>query len=188
MSTEKQKAQSEQAKQAPAVIDTQLPKKLADLLSGVTEKDLRGPDPTAETLKGNTTTPGVWVHSPAVFKLSALATRRLIKVARMSGMGDTQVTRVHARLVGDSNTVLIRPADPLDVTAYEVAYYPGASGGVINLYTLLGPARCTVETGYRQRHDVHLIPKGSPLWPGLLVDMDEPKDRKLEPVKKKSST
>lgn len=192
MATNKQNPEQDQApgqqaanQQTPAVLDTQLPKKLADLLASVTEKDLRGPATDAETLKGNVTTPGVWVHSPAVFKFSALAQRRLTKVARAASMGDIRVARVHAKFVGNSNTVLIKAADPLDLTAYPVGYYPGAAGGVVNLYTLLGPARATVETGYRQRYDVYMVPKGSPGWPGLLVDMDEPKERKKEPERKK---
>lgn len=176
---------SEQAKQAPATLDAHLPKKLADLMASVTEKDLRGPNKEAETLKGTTTTPGVWVYSPATFKFSALASRRLTKCARWSGKTDTQVTRVHARFVGETNTVLIKPADPLDVTAFEVAYYSSASGGVVNLYDLLGPANSTVETGYRQRYDVHLVPKGSPLWPGLVINLGESQERKVDVKKKK---
>ncbi|HEY3368083.1 MAG TPA: hypothetical protein VGK74_23740 [Symbiobacteriaceae bacterium] len=191
MPTEKQKvapAQGDQPKQTPTILDAQLPKKLADLLSSVTVKDLRGPESAAETLKGNTNTPNVWVYSPAVFKFSSLAQKRLTRVARQAGMQDTQVTRVHAQLIGDSNTVLIKPADALDLTAFENPNYRGVSGGVCNLFDLLGPARCTVETGYRQKYDVHMVPQGSAFWPGLLVDLDDPRERKLLPKRKKKSS
>jgi hypothetical protein len=89
------------------------------------------------------------------------------------------------RFVGESNVVLIKPAGELDVTAFEVGYYKGAAGGAVNLYDLLGPSRTTVQTGYRQRYDVHLVPKTSSLFPGLLIDLDDPKERKTVTRNKK---
>jgi hypothetical protein len=175
MATAKQKPLNALADQTP---DAPLPDKLLDLVNNATEQDLRGPQPMAETLKGNTGAPNVWVDSPATFRFSAASNRRLINVARLSGMSDNKVLRVHARFVGDSNVVLIKPAGELDMTAFEVGYYKGAAGGAVNLYDLLGPARTTVQAGYRQRYNVHLVPKTSSLFPGLLIDLDDPKERK----------
>lgn len=182
MTTEKRKPHEAQADQTP---DTSLPDKLLELVNNATVEDLRGPQPAAETLKGNTSTPGAWGESPATIKFSAAGGRRLTKVARLAGKPDTKVTRVHARFIGNSNTILIKAADALDLTAIEVNYYKGLPGGAVNLYDLLAPANATIETRYRQRYDVHFVPKSSPLYPGLLIDLDDPKDRRLMPLRKR---
>lgn len=182
MATAKQTAANVMADQ---ISDMPLPDKLFELVKNATMQDLRGPQPAAETLKGNTSTPGVWVESPAVFKFTAAGGKRLTKVARLSGRADTKVLRIHARFIGASNTVLIKPAGELDLTAFEVTYPKGLPGGAVNLYDLLGPASATVQTRYRQRYDVHFVPKGSELYPGLLIDLDDPKDRRIMPVRKR---
>lgn len=182
MATEKQKPAQGRADQTP---DLPLPDKLLELVNNATMQDLRGPQPAAETLKGNTNTPGAWCESPAVFKFNAAGGRRLIRIARLDGKADTKVPRIHARFIGTANTILIKAADALDLTAFEVTYPKGLPGGAVNLYDLLGPAGATVETRYRQLYDVHFVPKSSPLYPGLLIDLEDPKDRRLMPKRKK---
>jgi hypothetical protein len=63
-----------------------------------------------------------------------------------------------------------------------------ASAVFINLISLLGDAGETVETGYRERFEAAYVPKGSPLWPGLVIDLSQPKERRQEPTTKKSNT
>ncbi|HEY3365777.1 MAG TPA: hypothetical protein VGK74_12040, partial [Symbiobacteriaceae bacterium] len=128
-----------------------------------------------------------WVHAPAVVQLSALAYTRLGNVAAMAGLKVKVVPKVQAKIIGKAKVLLLRAAADTDRTAYEVHRYTRSAGGWVNLFELLGSYGLTVETGYRERFDVLYVPKGSPLWPGLMIDLGAPTERRLEPKKKKQS-
>ncbi|HYG57730.1 MAG TPA: hypothetical protein VD902_06645 [Symbiobacteriaceae bacterium] len=45
-------------------------------------------------------------------------------------------------------------------------------------------AGLTIESGYKERFDVAYVPQGSPLWPGLVIDLSQPWDRRVDAKKK----
>lgn len=165
-----------------------LSKRVLDLLLTATEADLIYAEPQAETVKGTAKPPGGWMHAPAYLQLFALADRRLTTLARASGMSATRVAKVQASLIGDSRLLLLRPAGSQDLTAFPVIRYARRSGAWVNLYDLLGPKGITVESGYRVRFDIAYVPKESLLRPGLVIDLDQPKERRLERPGKKDGS
>lgn len=156
---------------------------LADLLMNATESDLVGKDVDVEVRKGNTVPAAVWIGAPAQWRFSALSYRRLLKVAEWMGMQVKELNGIQAQVIGNSKVVLIRPAMENDRTAYPLGRYKGSSGAAVNLAELLGAHGLFVETGYREKFDVYYVPRESALWPGLVVDLGQPKARVKEKVK-----
>lgn len=145
-------------------------------------EDLVGPDVEAEVLKGNANPAGGWIHSPAMMRFFAAADKRLTRVANWAGMPVKRVAKVHARLLRGTKLLIITPGNPEDLTAIPVNRR--ASAAMFNLLPLLGEAGLAVEKGYRELYDVSYVPKESSLWPALVIDLDQVKERRLEPTAK----
>lgn len=180
----KQEAQDQQAA-AAAVVEEVINKSVLDLVMNTTEDDLVGPDETAEAIKGNAKPATGWLHAPAVFEFSAVAYKRLQKVAEWAGMKHLDIPKIQAKFIGKSKVLVIKPANESDRTAYDVQRHSGKANALVNLFALLGTHGLTEPTGYRERFDVIYVPKGSPHWPGLLIDLGAPKERREEPQPKK---
>jgi len=172
---------------ATAPLSETVSKNMADLLLKAKEADLKGPAHDLEIAKGNAKPPTAWVTAPAKLELSALADRRLSKIASWAGTPVKLVARVHARIVGESKVLLLKPAPDSDRTATPVARYEGNSGAQLNLYDLLASHGLTIATGYRERFDVFYVPQGSALWPGLVIDLGVVKERRAVRGKKKEA-
>lgn len=158
-----------------------------DALMNVKPDQLKGISQNREVIKGTAQGPVCWLHSPAHLELLAVADRRLTRVGLLGGLKDKKVQRVTAQLIEGTRLLAIQASHSNDLTALPVNRYRGGTSAWINLIDLLAEDGLTVETGYRERYAVALIPEGSPLWPGLVIDLDEQLDRRLEPVKKKSA-
>lgn len=173
------------AQTAAAAINEVISNSVLELVLNATENDLEGPDESTEVRKGTTGEAQCWVHAPALFQLSALAWRRLGNVAEWAGVSVKEVRKVRARFVGKSKVLLLRAAEDNDRTAYDVQRHKRTSGALVNLFDLLATRSLAVTTGYRERFDVFYVPKESALWPGLLIDLGSPQERRLEPKRKK---
>lgn len=164
-----------------------LSQSVLDALMNLTPDQIREIDTSAESVKGTAKPPSVWVHSPARFEFNAASDKRMTRISGWVGMPVTQVSKVKPRHIEGTKLVVINPASENDHTAVEVTRSSSSSSAWVNLWDLLGPVKLTVETGYRVRYNVAYVPKGSPLWPGLVIDLSQPKERKQEPVAKKNS-
>jgi hypothetical protein len=166
-----------------AAKDVVLNKSALDALMNTKPEDLIAPDSDAEVIKGRAKRSGCWAHSPAMLDLFAAADKRLTRVANWAGMNVKRVEKVHARLIPGTKLVIIKAAPVEDLTAIPVNRYGTAV--TINLISLLAEHGLTVETGYRERYDVAYIPRESPHWPGLVIDLTDVKERRLESESKK---
>lgn len=167
-------------RQAAAIKEEVLSQDALSALLKVTADDLVGPNPESEVIKGGAHRSGGWLHAPAHLELFAAADRRLTRVANWAGMTVRQVERVHARMVRNTKLVVLQAASPDDLTAIPVNRYDTSSAW-INLIQLLGEAGLVVATGYREKYDVAFVPRGSALWPGLVIDLGQPLERRVEP-------
>ncbi|MDB4897720.1 MAG: hypothetical protein JWN15_3982 [Firmicutes bacterium] len=154
-----------------------------DALLKATPDDLISNDPSAEVIKGNANRSGCWQHAPAQFELFAAADRRLTRVSDWAGMHVKKVERVQCTLLTGTKLLIIHPADADDLSAFPVRRY-GNSTAWVNMVSLLAESSLMVDTGWRERFDVAYIPKESALWPGLVIDLSLPKDRRQESKKK----
>lgn len=184
MATEKSKldpALTEKIKQAAAAANEEvLSRTTLETLLHVSPEDLIERNPDREVIKGTAYHSGGWQHAPAQWELFAAADKRLTRVANWAGLNTKRVERVHARLVKGTKLLIIQAASPDDLTAFPVIRYGGSSSIWINLIELLSETGLTVETGYRERYDVAYVPKGSPLWPGLVIDLSQSQERRME--------
>ena len=121
----------------------------------------------------------------ANLELFAACDRRLTKVVGWAGLNIKRVERVLPSLVRGTELLVIQAAATDDLTAFAVNRYTGSSSIWVNLIDLLSNAGLTVETGYRARYEVAYVPKGSPLWPGLVIDLSQSKERRVESGYKK---
>lgn len=185
MADEKEQVKRVQAEAAPTT-DEVLDQDLYDALMNATPEDLIAPDPTAEAPKGNTLPSTGWLHSPARLELLATADDRLARVAELIDPHFGRVERVHVRLLKGSKRIILTPARANDLSALPVKRYETNAGAWVNLFTLLGPKKMTEETGYKARYDVALIPEGSPLGKGLVIDLGKRKERRKESKKDQS--
>jgi hypothetical protein len=157
-----------------------LSKSIQDIFLNLRPEDILAPDPDAEIIKGNAYQPAAWGHSPAHYEFNAGSDNRLLRCAKLAGIPGNQVQRVHARLIKGTELVAVSPADPNDTTALPVNRYAGNSSAWVNLITLLGPYGLTLDTGYRELYHTAYIPKGSPLWPGIFMDIGKYVKRRKE--------
>lgn len=171
---------------AAAAKEEVLSKRVLDLVMNADPDKLTSATETAELSKGNTNGAVCDIHSPANVELFAVACKKLNRAARLDGLNATQVERVHAKLIPGSRVIVIKAASKDDTTAYRVNRYDGSSAAWINLFPLLAQEGLTLESGYKTRFDVLFIPQGSKLWPGLIIDLDQPLERSLESSAKKS--
>lgn len=148
-------------------------------------EDLIAPDPDSEVIKGNARAPGGWIHSPAILDLFASADKRLTRVSDWMGMSVKRVEKVKPNLVRGTKLLILKPAKEGDLTAIPVVR--SGTSVTINLITLLGEHGLTVETGYRERFDIAYLPKESPLWPGLFLDLADVKERRRDSSPKKAA-
>jgi hypothetical protein len=164
-----------------------LARSTVDALMNVRPEDLVEADPHSEVIKGPANRSGGWLHAPAHLALFAAADKRLTRVAHLDHIMVKKVERVLPKLIKGTRLLVIKAAQTEDLSAIPVNRY-GASPAFINLISLLGEAGETVETGYRERFEVAYIPKSSPLYPGLVIDLSQPKERRQAPTIKKSNT
>lgn len=156
-----------------------------ETLMNVRPEDLVNPNPGAELPKGTARRSSAWVHAPNQIELLTMAQKRLTRLAELKGIN--KVERVHARLVKGTRLVVLQPAAAVDLTAVPVNRWATSSSAWINLYTLLAPEGIMVETGHKERFEVAFVPVGSPLWPGLVIDLTQPRDRRKTASKKNTS-
>jgi hypothetical protein len=159
-----------------AVLDAVLNADPANMIVG--ERD-------PERKKGNLKGPQGWVHGPGHVELLAMAGRRFIKVANDQGLPGRHVERAQASVIPGTEILVLKAAPANDLTAIEISRYKGSSSLWINCYDVLVQVGLTVDTGWKELYDVAYIPKASPLWPGLLINFGDRKDRQAEPVPKR---
>jgi len=185
--TEKSKqdpAPAEKGK-APAAHPEVLSKRTLDLLLNLSPDDLIRLNPDPEVIKGRARRPGGWLHAPAHFELFAATNRRLTRVAEWANLHISRVDRVQVSLIKGTKLLIIQAALTEDLTAIVVNRYAGSSSIWINLIDLLAEAGLTVQTGYRERYEVAYVPKESLVWPGLVIDLGQSKERRVESGAKK---
>lgn len=156
-----------------------LPKSTIDALLNTRPEELISANREAEVIKGNANRSGCWITSPGKVEFFAAADRRLTRVAEWDTINVRQVEKVHAHLVPNSKLVIIKAARESDLTAIPVSRY--GSSAMFNLITLLAEHNLTVQTGYKERYDVAYVPRESPLWPALVIDLDDPQERRILP-------
>jgi hypothetical protein len=44
-----------------------------------------------------------------------------------------------------------------------------------------------VDSGYRELYEVNYVPKSSPLWPALMINLGDRRDRRLKPKRSKKT-
>ncbi|MDB4897902.1 MAG: hypothetical protein JWN15_4164 [Firmicutes bacterium] len=152
-------------------------------LSHVTEDDLIWNDPETEVVKGNQYHSDLWVHGPANIELMASAYKMLLKTNKSL---TNQVAKVRVARVRDTKYIIIKPTSPTDPNGIEVKQYQ--SSAWINAITVLGPAKLTVRTGYRERFVVENAPDDFPGAPCLLVHLGKRVERLFEGSKKAAGT
>lgn len=123
----------------------------------------------AEITKGNQNESGGWMHAPAYLELFKAAVDRLAQVSRERGTTVRRVKHVRAALEEGSKKIWIFPTEQRDPDAIPVNYYRRKA--TINLITLLGQAKLTVETGYRERYALEFAPANCPVGPALEINM-----------------
>lgn len=164
---------------AAAAKEDVLKSKTLETLLKAKRSDLVAVDDDAEVLRSNAYAPGCWIHSPAMVELFASADQRLTRIAHWAGMVVKQVDRVHAERIDGTQIVIITPAAHDDRTALPIKRK--GSTATFNLRKLLGAAGIRIQPGYRERYDVAYVPRESALWPALLIDLGDMKERRLEP-------
>lgn len=169
---------------AAAAKEEVISKSALDALMNTQPEELIAPDAEGEVIKGKARPSGCWARSPALFEFCAAADKRLSLTGKWAGFEAKRIQKVQARLVPGARVVTIKPASVDDLTAIPVHRY--GSGATINLVSLLGQHELKVETGWRERYDVAFIPKGSPHWPGLFIDLNAVKERRKESEPKKA--
>jgi len=163
---------------------TETPRKSAlDALLNPNFADIIEPNPDREVVKGKARPANVVIHGPAQLEFSAISDNRLTRCAGPEHLEAKKVQRVYPKYLKSGKVIIIKPAPKTDLDATPVNRYPGASGAWINVITMLSEAGMTVESGWRERYDVGIIPKESPFFPGLYIDLGKRKERRLEPKK-----
>jgi len=165
---------------AAAAMEEAMKKNAFDVLRHLTPDQLIPANPQSEVIKGSALPPSGWMHAPAHFEVYAAADKRLTKAAEMAGIMVTKVDKVLAFLVQGTKIVVIKATHKNDPAGIPVNRYAGSSSAWINLITLLSEPGLTVPTGYREQYEVAFVPEGSPLWPGLAIDLGSPKDHRRE--------
>ncbi|HEY3366461.1 MAG TPA: hypothetical protein VGK74_15505 [Symbiobacteriaceae bacterium] len=166
---------------AAAAMEEVIDNSFADLLQNARPEDLVGTTPGAEVRKTTALPSNCWVYGPGKLELLSVAYARLV---RNAGPDVKYVERVYAKLVNGTKILILKPAPATDLTAYEVKRYDGNSSALINLSDLLGEHKLVVATGWKERHEVAYIPKGSPLGSGLAIDLGAVKQRSRVSKKK----
>lgn len=175
MSEPKKPSKEEIEQIAAAVQEEVIDSSLTDLLRNAKPEDLVGTTPGAEVRKTTALPSSCWIFSPGNTNLLSVAYGRLVRTA---GANVKYVDRVYARFVKGTKILVILPAPPTDLTAYEVKRYK-TSGAWVNLSGLLMEHRLTVEPGWKERYAVSYIPKGSPLGKGIFINLGEVQERRL---------
>lgn len=168
---------------AAAKMEEILNKTVFDALMQATPEQVIRASPDAEIIKGTARGSIAWRHAPAMIELLAVADKRLTRTANEAGQNVTKVEKVHAFLLKGTKILVLQAAPSNDMTAYPVSRYR-SSGAWINLMSLLGEVGFTGETGWKDRFEVAYVPKGSPFWPGLVIDLSNAKERRRESKKR----
>lgn len=141
-------------------------------------------DLSAEFLKGRQAGSYGWLHSPSRLELFSLADQRLTRVSDERGKPVKQVDKVRAARTKNSKKIYLYPAEDGDTDAIQVKRYE--SGAFINLESLLGPARLTVRSGYRERYAIEFAGNDSPVGKALVIDLSKRLERREEPDSKRT--
>jgi hypothetical protein len=168
---------------------------VVDFLNNVTPDQLIGADSTQELQKGTAYPASAWLHGPGHLELLAMADQRLTRVENMKRANEAeatqaqvhQVDKVIAKLVPGTKMLILRSAPAEDKTAVPVKRYKRGSSAWINLFKLLKTAKPTVDSGYRELYEVNYVPKSSPLWPALMINLGDRRDRRLKPKRSKKT-
>lgn len=172
---EPQKPPEEEDEQiASAAMDEVIDSSFADQLKNARPEDLVGTTPGAEIRKSTALPSSCWIFGPGKVELLSVAYGRLVRTA---GPNVKYVDRAYAHIVKGTKILIIQPAPDTDLTAYEVKRYDGVPGALINLHALLKEHKLDVATGWKERHDVAYIPKGSPLGKGIAINLGAIKER-----------
>lgn len=151
-------------------------------LSDVTEEDFIWNDPEAEVVRGNQYHSDMWLHGPGNIELMASAYKMLLKANKTP---ITTVEKVRVARVRDTQYIIIKPTSPADPNGIEVKMYD--SSAWINAITVLGPAKLTARTGYRDRFVVEAAPDDFPGALALLIHLGKRVERVFEGSKKNAS-
>jgi hypothetical protein len=187
---EKKKAEPAQAQEiaaaGEAAMEEVLTQSTVDALMKATPADLVKANPEAEVRKNTEKRSTAWMHAPGNLELLTVAGKRLTRVAKWMGWSAKQVTHLQAEVLKGTRILIIKPAPETDRTAYEIKRYGSEFSGWANIWPLLAEAGLTVESGYKEKYEVNYIPQGSALWPGLVIDMGQRKERRAESHKKEA--
>jgi hypothetical protein len=145
-------------------------------LAGVTEDDLIWNDPEVEVVKGNQYHCDSWVHAPANIELLSSAYKLLLKTSKTTAVAKVRVARVKG-----TKYIIIKATDPNDPNGIEVKLKE--SSAFINAVSVLGPARLSVRSGYKDRFVVELAPDDFPGAPALLIHLGKRVERVLKAKK-----
>lgn len=172
------------------VIEETLEQSAVDALNRVTRDQLLGPDPDAEAIMGTAYSSSAWVHAPGNVELLAVADDRLTRIENIEREKKSlplvnQVDRVIGKIVPGTQLLALMAAPDTNLTATPVRRYDGDSSAWANHSDLLASRKLAVDTGLKQLYHVAYVPKSSPLWPALVIDLSKPLDRRQEPKRKK---
>ena len=123
----------------------------------------------------------MWLEDPAMATLTALAGRRLSRVAEQRGGLATQVKGIRAALLPGTKLLYIRPVSAGERANITVTW-DGWSAS-FNLRTLLEPKDLCALPGMRYRFAVEFAGPNSPAGPALVVDLGNPVETKDVPIK-----
>lgn len=133
-------------------------------------------------VKGRQYASDVWVIGPAQIELMASAYHKLVKLAETPGGEVRHVAKVRVGRVKGSKNILIRPTTDIDPDGLELKKV--GSDWWVNAITILGPAKLTVQTGYRERFTVTEASEEVSAAPALQFNMGKPAARKVVSRKK----
>ena len=176
---------SKEAEKEQAPGEEVLHQNVLEALKNLSPDQLVTINPDTEVVKGKAYRSAAWLHGPAHLELLAMADKRLTKVANQGGNSINRVVKVKSYLVKGTKLLILKAAPADDLTAIPVNRYAGASSAWINLIDLLAQEGLTVDSNWKELYEVAFIPKSSPLWPGLLVDLSQKKDRRT--IKKENA-
>jgi hypothetical protein len=158
-----------------------------DAVLNVDPNNLITAEPDPDLKKGNAKGSAGWMHGPGNFEMFSIAVRRLVKVSNDQGIQGNRVERVQVFVIPNTKIMVIKGAPANDHTAVEVTRYKGSNSLWINCFNALAKAGLTVDSGWKELYNVVYLPKASPLYPGLGINLDDRRDRQAEPIPKKKS-
>jgi hypothetical protein len=178
---------------ADGIVEEIMDQSVMDALNKVTREQLLGPDPDAEAIMGTAYSSSAWIHGPGNVEFLAVADDRLTRIENIEREQKqlplvNRVDRLIGRIVPGTKLLALIAAPDTDLTATEVKRYDGDSSAWANYSELLASRKLGVDSGYRQLYHVAYVPKTSPLWPALVIDLSKPRERRQSKRKKVDET